>query len=139
MRDSISIREYVKNYTEGKYDSPDVETQIEAGWYDWFCKDSSLKRKTEVLTQKLLQIISSSKINLDTMYCFFKNNYPLYGTLYDDFRICDRETGFVLYTVIPKSGYTKNKGASEVWGKENCFKEPLVKGSWKDVISFFLK
>ena len=45
------------------------------------------------------------------------------GPLYDDFRICDLETGNVIYTVVPSYN-----GQSEVWGSANDFKEPLFEG-----------
>jgi hypothetical protein len=44
------------------------------------------------------------------------------GPLRDDFRICDRETGDVLFTVTPKTGCV------EVWGSENYFSEALFEG-----------
>jgi hypothetical protein len=124
----------LKNFDEGKYDSRNVEIQYEAGWFDWFCKDSSLRNKTYALTAKLKQIVSSPKINPATMYVLFKNNCPCYGKLYDDFRFCDMITGDVIYTVVPAGG---NRQA-EVWGKENDFKEALVEGTWNDVLFFFL-
>ena len=135
--EDISIREYLKNYDEGKYESPDRKTQIDAGWFDWFCKDSSLKNKTVKLTTKLKQIVNSPKINQNTMYVFFKNNCPLAGSLYDDFRICDLESGDVIYTITPRSGHTVYNNRAEVWGKENNFDGPLVVGKWKDVKDFF--
>ena len=30
------------------------------------------------------------------------------------------------------------QSSSDVWGKENDFKEPLVEGSWKDIKNWFL-
>ena len=135
--EDISIREYLKNFDEGKYDDPSRSTQIEAGWYDWFCKDSSLKAKTVKLTAKLKQIVNSEKINQDTMYVFFKNNCPMVGKLYDDFRICDLVSGDVIFTITPKSGHDIHNNRAEVWGKDNRFEEPLVQGTWKDVKNFF--
>jgi hypothetical protein len=32
----ITVREFIKNYETGKYDSKDTGTMIAAGWYDWF-------------------------------------------------------------------------------------------------------
>ncbi|HQJ60636.1 MAG TPA: hypothetical protein PKV35_06535 [bacterium] len=48
------------------------------------------------------------------------------------------ETGEVIYTICPAVGYTKTFGRSEVWGKENDFKEAIVAGTWNDVLFFFL-
>lgn len=107
-------------------------------WYDWFCKNSSLENKGKRLLQKLRAISSSKKFDNDKCYVFFKNNCPCVGNLFDDFRICDCETGDVLYTVIPASGFKCNKGRAEVWGIDNDFKEPIVAGTWREVKNWFL-
>ena len=70
---------------------------------------------------------------------FFKNNCPCNGSLYDDFRICDIDTGDVIYTITPSSGHKVDEGAASVWGKENEFENELVNGTWQDVLDFFLK
>ena len=107
-------------------------------WYDWFCRESSLKRKGEALLKKLELIASSNKFNNDKCYVFFKNNCPCVGNLYDDFRICDKETGDVLYCVIPKSGHKCDKGHAQVYGVDNDFREPIVEGTWREVKAWFL-
>lgn len=108
-------------------------------WYDWFCKDSSLESRGEKLLDKLSRIAFSKKFDLTNTYVFFKNNCPMQGKLYDDFRICDLKSGAVLFTVTPSSGHKSDNGMAEVWGKENDFEKPLVQGTWKDVIKFFLE
>ena len=125
-----TIRTFLKNFEAGDYNSEDVKTQIKAGWYDWFCQDSALRGKTYALTKKLKTIIDSPKINIDTMYVFFKNNCPMVGPLRDDFRICDMKTKSVLFTVAPIR--------NNVWGKENNFNGPIFQGnSWKTVKEYF--
>jgi len=138
MGDEINIETFIKRFDNGDFKKNDLETQCDAGWYDWFCEDHILALKTEILGDKLKQIINSKKINQKTMYVFFKNNCPIEGDLYDDFRICDNKTGNVIYTVVPKNGHKYQKGLSEVWGKENEFEKPLVEGTWEDVKEFFL-
>lgn len=130
----INIKSWIENFDKGAYDSPSRLAQCQAGWYDWFCKDSSLANKTKTLGNKLKQIAGSKKIDIENQYVWFKNNCPMSGPLYDDFRIADIESGNTVYTIIPKSGHT-NK--AEVWGQENNFKEPIVSGTWKDVLKFF--
>lgn len=137
MENQISLRTWLEKYEQGEFNAPDFETQCNAGWYDWFCKTESLAGKTKKLAPKVKRLAKSSKINLDTMYVWFKNNCPCVGKLYDDFRFADRETGDVIYTVVPASGFRKDAGSAELWGKENNFAEPLVKGSWKDITNFF--
>lgn len=133
----ISLREWLKREAAGEWDSADVETQIAAGWYDWFCKDAALARRLAAMASKVRWIARSKKVDPDRTYVFFKNNCPLHGKLYDDFRICDLETRNVIYTVVPRSGFADKIGRSEVWGRENEFSEPLVAGSWWDVRHFF--
>ena len=127
----ICIRDYLNNYDGGMYDSDDRSVQCQAGWYDWFCKDSSLKNKTVTLTRKLRQLILSDKVDIYKNYVFFKNNCGY--TLYDDFRICDMATGDVLYTITPKD----TVGNATVCGKDNNFDAPLVDGHWSDVLAYF--
>ena len=133
----LSIREWLAKFESGAYESQDRSTQCDAGWYDWFCKDERLAAKTRKLGRKLKQIAKSSKVDLDRHYVFFKNNCPMNGSLYDDFRVCDRETGDVVYTITPRSGHKVMDGAAEVWGRENDFACALVVGTWKDVKEFF--
>jgi len=92
-------------------------------FYDWFCKRQSLARKSQQLFSRLKTFLKHVDIDLEKTYVFFKNNCPVPGPLYDDFRICDLETGNVIYTVVPSYN-----GQSEVWGSANDFKEPLFEG-----------
>lgn len=130
----MNIETFATRFLRGDFDLNDRKVQIEAGWYDWFCRDTSLAAKTQTLGKKVLQLMKSNKIDTEKNYVFFKNNCPMRGSLYDDFRICDMETGNVIYTVVPRCTHS---GKAEVWGRENNFQEPLVSGSWKDVKAFF--
>jgi len=134
---NMNIATFAARFLRGDFDRSDCKTQIEAGWHDWFCRDTSLEAKTRKLGNKVLQLMKSTKIDTEKNYVFFKNNCPMRGSLYDDFRVCDMESGDVIYTITPSCGHTVNKGVAEVWGRENEFKEPLVSGSWKDVKAFF--
>lgn len=136
MSDVISLREWQNNYLEGKYDSKDVRVQIEAGWYDWFCSDESLKNRLDKMARTLKNLKDSEKINLDTMYVWFKNNCPCTSPLYDDFRIADMTTDNVLYTVMVDSEQEGCKYA--VYGRENDFEEPIFKcGDARELVKWF--
>lgn len=139
MSDNMTLIEWIGRYHMGEFDDPAVETQIYAGWYDWFCSDTSLARKTKALAPKVMKVAKSPKLagKGDKVYVFFKNNCPVYGSLYDDFRICDIETGDVIWTVVPKIGFSDRKGQAELWGKENDFKGPIISGTWEDVLAYF--
>ena len=134
---NMNINTFAIRFIRGDFDLNDRKTQIEAGWYDWFCRDTSLVAKTQKLGKKVLQLMNSSKIDTQKNYVWFKNNCPMNGSLCDDFRIADVETGDVIYTIIPASGHNVEKGKASVWGRENDFREPLVAGTWKDIKAFF--
>ena len=130
-----SLKQFVEQWDQGYY--IDKENAKEP-WWDWFCRDSSLAGKTQKLGPKVKRIARSPKINPEKTYTFFKNNCPLYGSLYDDFRICDIETRDVIFTIIPACGHDSSKGQSRVWGLDDSGQwNELVKGSWKDVLAFF--
>lgn len=105
------------------------------GFFDWFCKTSSLKNKAKVLFSKMKGVARSGKFDPAKSYVFFKNNCHGTGKLYDDFRICDIESGKVLYTVSPSN----NMGKADVYGIDNDFNEPLASGTWREVKAWFLK
>jgi hypothetical protein len=134
----LNLHEWLEKFEAGAFNTWDTHTQIEAGWYDWFCKDSTLANKTQSLGKKLKSIIKSTKLDPKNQYVFFKNNCPCVGSLYDDFRICDMKSGDVVYTIVPRSGHKVMQGKGEVWGKENAFKEALFEGSWGEIKKWFL-
>ena len=99
MTNEITLRNWIQNFNQGMYASKDRDVQIRAGWYDWFCKDTSLANKTKRMGSIVKQVKDGGKVNLDTMYVWFKNNCPLFGSLYDDFRFADIKTGDVQFTI----------------------------------------
>lgn len=114
MSKQLSLRAQLAQFeTTGRFPSSDGADHF-FGFYDWFCKDSSLERKSKSLVSKLKRFLKvNPTLDLDKHYVFFKNNCPFNGPLYDDFRIIDSETGQVRYTVVPKCGHS---GKAEIWG-----------------------
>jgi hypothetical protein len=96
-----------------------------SNFFDWFCRDASLEDKARKLFPRVKTFVEKMGVNLDTTYCIFKNNCPVGGPLYDDFRICDRATGYVIWTVTPKCGHS---GKAEIWGTINGFQEAYRTG-----------
>lgn len=138
----IPIREWVKKFDAGEFNAPDFKTQCEAGWYDWFCKDSALARKTQKLGRYLKTLLKTGAIDVDNSYVFFKNNCPGVGTLYDDLRVCDLATGEVIWTIVPKSGHRSKEGRAGIYGsldgtvENRDFSAALAEGTKKDIVAF---
>ena len=99
MMDRISIATWIVSFNRGEFDSADCKTQIKSGWYDWFCKDSSLVKKTQKMGNIIKGIEVGGKVDLTNWYVWFKNNCPLNGPLYDDFRFADLITGDIQMTI----------------------------------------
>ena len=136
MAKNISLETWLVRFKRGDYNKPDVKTQIEAGWYDWFCRDSSLRNKTKLLGKKVVTIAKTRKLRkmgLSSVYVFFKNNCPMVGGLYDDFRICSKRTGNVIYTVTPS--YPGERGKPTVYVALK--KQNIVFDNWRDVVRWF--
>ena len=133
----MNLTQWVANYNSGKFDIPDVDMQIEVGWWDWFCQDFYLVERTKSLAPWIKALAASPKINPDNVEVALKNNCPLDGLLYDVIQIKDKESGKILYTITPWRGFTKLQGESNVWGRENDYKKALVEGSLFDIANFF--
>ena len=119
----VNLAEQLNAFASGRIiDSEGSENDC-FNFYDWFCKDSSLERKANVLFPKVKRFLKeNSEIDILSTYVFFKNNCPMNGPLYDDFRICDENE--VLFTVIPKCGHS---GKAEIWGKNDSGKFECLK------------
>ena len=135
----ITLVEFAERFSAGEFASPDRLTQCIAGWYDWFCNTSSLAAKTEYLGKKVLSILDSKKFDKTKSYVFFKNNCPMVGKLYDQFSICDIESGDVLYCCqhLEKGSHGCDKAHWEIYGQENDFKDTLIEGTWNECKKWF--
>lgn len=124
MFEHRNVRTWQQEFREGKFDAYDISTQCNAGWYDWFCKSSSLRNKTYRMGRIINQVKDGGKIDLDKMYCWFKNNCPVIDPLYDDFRFADCETGNTIFTICCDDRRENYKYV--VYGRSNGFEKPLA-------------
>ena len=119
----IPVRQWIARFQNNEFDGKDFNTQVEAGWYDWFCKTSSLRNKTYKMGNIVKKIKGDGKVYLDTMYVWFKNNCPCVGPLYDDFRFADIKTGNVIMTICVAD--ERDIDRYVVYGRKNGFESPL--------------
>lgn len=121
-----TLRKQIEAFDKGIYLDSNGKESWCYNFYDWFCKDSLLKAKADKLFKMVKQFLAvNPQIDIDNHYVFFKNNCPINGPLYDDFRICSITEDNVVYNVTAKSGHT---GLAEMYYRENGFNEPLKTG-----------
>ena len=144
-----TFAEVIEAYDSGIFDKTlDLGELEDLGWFDWFCKDSSLQRKGKTLIQRAKKLAKGGRIDPSKVSFLMKNNCPVEGSLYDDFRFVDVETEKVMYTIIPRREYKRylgkrrgmaiDKVECELWGQDNDFSGPIVHSTeWKDIVDFF--
>lgn len=109
----LGVMEFIEKWDAGI--EADRKTMCDIGWYDWFCTDRGLYGRLKKMVPAIRRISRSEKVD-DSMYIFFKNNCPCWvDDTYDDFRICDKETGDVLYTIVPRYPAIKPNTPEKSW------------------------
>jgi len=84
-------------------------------FYDWFCSEKSLDRRALAFIPKLKFLVNEGIIDGNKNYVWFKNNCPVYGSLYDDMRISNIETDEFLGGFCPKTGHNDVENKCNVW------------------------
>lgn len=124
----LNILEWQKQFNEGAFDANNYETQCKAGWYDWFCKTTSLANKTKRMGRIVKQVKAGGKVDVVNWYVWFKNNCPMVGNLFDDFRFADLKTGATQFTISLNSPWD-GEDTYKVYGidgdGQECFDHPL--------------
>ena len=75
----------IKNFLEDPVNNSDKFSN----YFDWFCNTNSLENKMKKLLPKIKFLVKVGILDEDETYCWFKNNCPASGPLYDDIRISD--------------------------------------------------
>ena len=99
MAEDMTLRQWQKAFAKGEFAAKDFNTQVAAGWYDWFCKTDALAKKTATLGSIVEKLADGGKVDLDGTNVWFKNNCPLVGPLYDDIRISDDEGNLFVISI----------------------------------------
>ena len=127
MREDVSVRQWQTMYRMGAFNDKDRSVQIEAGWYDWFCRDESQSTYSGI----------TDPFILDNYYVWFKNNCPLNGPLYDDVRFepLSGERSGKYFMVTKDSPHEKAKWV--LYTERYGFQEPEFQcGNVRDMIRY---
>ncbi len=122
MSEMLSVRQWQDLFRKGAFQDRSRETQIRAGWYDWFCADSALAGRLQRIGRVVMGITEPAI--LDNYYVWFKNNCPLNGPLYDDVRFepMDGERRGRYFVVSLNCPYEERKWT--LYAERNGFETP---------------
>ena len=138
----VSLRKWVNDfeialndYNNG--DTTKMQTISQNTWWDWFCKDTSLLKKTVKLGKMVRLLSKAPTLNLDATYVWFANHCPCSGSLYDTFTFSDMKTQEAIFFFVPKSGFDSDEGKAEIYTGHD-WTAPIVSGTWIECRNFFL-
>ena len=137
----MNIKTFQSRFAKGEFVNKDISVQISAGWIDWFCNNDKLANKTKRIGNIISKINNKGKVDLENCCVLFKNNCPLNGKLFDDFRIVEIVSNKVLLTIQINCCWNKKRFV--VWGRKNandvfdCLTPLYETDDVKELISWF--
>ena len=86
MSSFLRLREFRERYLSGEFSDSSFATQVQAGWYDWFCPDSELAGRLTRLWDEVISRITDDRV-LDAYTIHFCNvcpvsDHPLFDRVY---------------------------------------------------------
>lgn len=103
-----TVRKWIQKFNNGDFEDDLLETQIEAGWYDWFCGQEELLPKLKKMAAIIIEI--KNNFILDNYVIQLYNKCPIDYPFYDEisFKPLNQKVNCFLSIKID-SPYTKNK------------------------------
>ena len=99
----MTVKEFQNEYRNGNLKDNDVQTQINAGWFDWFCSDGNLPKRTRRVAQVIKRITNQNFFDAKVV---LRNVCPVASNLYDI--ICLQVEGIVIGVCL----YYEDNGAN---------------------------
>lgn len=91
-----TLNDFLTAYTSAAKGSAERKSVAEEIWYDWFCSDSSLERRTKKFIRPLKELVKAvPEAGLLTRVSA-KNNCPIDGPTYDVLRLFGLDDEFVV-------------------------------------------
>ena len=110
-------------------------------WIQWECTDRSLPRRAIQLTDKIMQIAGSKRLDADKLAVGFVNSQHGADTqaFLDEFVFYTPETGEIEFRVVPYKKDAEGQDRAYVYHKGMGFRKPLFRGRWPDLRKWFMQ
>lgn len=92
-----TLNYFLSAYTSAPKGSAERDRIAEDIWYDWFCKSSSLLRRTKKFIRPLKELVKAVPEAGDFTHVRAKNNCPISGPTYDALRLFDLDDNFIVW------------------------------------------
>ena len=92
-----TLNDFLTAYTSAPKGSAERDRIAEDIWYDWFCKSSSLLRRTKKFIRPLKELVKAVPEAGDYTHISAKNCCPVDGPTYDGLRLYDLDDNFIVW------------------------------------------
>lgn len=70
-----TVRKWIQKFNNGEFEDESFETQVAAGWHDWFCGQEELLPKLKKMAEIIIEI--KNQYILDNYEIRLYNRYPI--------------------------------------------------------------
>lgn len=92
-----NLNEFLTAYTSAPKGSAERDAIAKDIWFDWFCSDSALPRRTKKFIRPLKELVKAVPEAGIFTHPSGKNNCPVSGPTYDVIRLFDLEDEFIVW------------------------------------------
>lgn len=126
-----TVKDFVNTVTK--------KDEVPMVWIQWECTDRSLPRRAIQLTDKLMQIAASKRIDQQHLAVGFVNTQHGADTqaFLDEIVLFDPANGNVEFRIIPYKKGADEVDRAYVYHSSMGFRKPLFRGRWPDLRKWF--
>ena len=122
-------------------ESVKTRKEVPMVWIQWECTDRSLPRRAIQLTDKIMQIAGSKRLDPNALAVGFINSQHGANTqaFLDEFVLYNPKDGAIEFRVVPYRKDAEGVDRAYVFHKSMGWRKPLFRGRWPDLRKWFMQ